>query len=694
MPDFALPKKLKIKPKRPLGRLHGAGRHVLMRQAKRGGYMETLLKATELAQIMGCSERYVQKLGATGKLCSRKILNEKNRPMMFFPLSELSPELQRKYLAQNHIAVPQTDMPGTPEQQTMDSFSADEREEIQFWLDTLSEWQQYRENYTKGSKAQADEQYVCLCAKAHPEKLFSTDILYRKQRALRNKNLSGLLDKRGKSRKGKSSIPEVIWQAFLSFYLDEAQHPIKKCWEYTKMWAQQERPELVADIPCYTTFSRHVKSDVLEAVKTLGREGEKAFSDRCAPYIRRTYEDMQSNDWWIADNHTFDIISQDENGKNHRLYLTAFFDARGGIFTGCYVTLNPSSQATLIALRKGIIKYGIPKNIYVDNGREFLTFDIGGLGHRQKKNKGGKQYNPPPVFTRLGIKMTNAIVRNAKAKIIERRFRDVKDHLSRLFETYTGGNVVERPERLKKVLKKGGIATDAELTAIVEELLEHYFNEAPYGGAVAADRGKPRMQVYQENLLEKRTTSAEELALMLMRSARPQKITNRGVHLDIGGGRIDYWNNELLALQDQTVYFRYDPENLAEVRVYDLEDRYIMSVPADNEAILSYNASKEEVKAAMNKTRRFAKITKEVLQSSVLPGINSRTALELVLSEAERNKQARAENPLPEPKIIALQRPNEEPLLKAIGDDYTPDLSRMTRNAKLRNGGNEDGENI
>ena len=626
---------------------------------------------------------------------TQKLLNEKNRPMFVFPLSGLSPELQRKYLAQNQIKIPPADMPENEDPQTMDNFSADEREEIQFWLDTLSEWRQYRENYTKGSKAQADEKYVCLCAKAYPEKLFSTDILYRKQRALRNKNLSGLLDKRGKSRKGKSSIPEVIWQAFLSFYLDEAQHPIKKCWEYTKMWAQHEQPELVADIPCYTTFSRHVKSDVLAAVKTLGREGEKAFSDRCAPYIRRTYEDMQSNDWWIADNHTFDIISQDENGKNHRLYLTAFFDARGGIFTGCYVTLNPSSQATLIALRKGIIKYGIPKNIYVDNGREFLTFDIGGLGHRQKKAKNGEQYNPPPVFTRLGIKMTNAIVRNAKAKIIERRFRDVKDHLSRLFETYTGGNAVERPERLKKVLKKGGVATDAELTAIVDELLEHYFNEAPYGGAVATDRGKPRMQVYRENLLEKRTTSAEELALMLMRSARPQKVGRRGVHLDIGGARIDYWNDDLVFnYLGQTVYFRYDPENLAEVRVYDLEDRYIMTVPTDNTAVLSHEATKEEVQAAMRITRNMAKITKAAMQSSVLPGINSRTALELVLSEAGRNKQARAENPLPEPKIIALQRPNEEPLLKAIGDDYTPDLSRMARNAKLRNGGNENGENI
>lgn len=139
---------------------------------------------------------------------------------------------------------------------------------------------------------------------------------------------------------------------------------------------------------------------------------------------------MESNEWWIADNHKFDVMTTD--GKTtHRLYLTAFMDARSGILTDIYVTNNLSSQATLIALRKGIMEYGIPANIYVDNGREFLTFDVGGLGHRQKKSTKDK-FTPPPVFERLGIKMTNAIVRNAKAKIIERRFLDLKNSISRL----------------------------------------------------------------------------------------------------------------------------------------------------------------------------------------------------------------------------------------------------------------------
>ena len=73
------------------------------------------------------------------------------------------------------------------------------------------------------------------------------------------------------------------------------------------------------------------------------------------------------------------------DGTLHRLYLSAWLDARSGIFTGWYVTDGPGSQATLNALRKGILKFGIPSRAYVDNGREFLTRDIGGRGHRAKK---------------------------------------------------------------------------------------------------------------------------------------------------------------------------------------------------------------------------------------------------------------------------------------------------------------------
>ncbi len=647
--------------------------------------METMLRATEVAALVGCDSRTIRRKAAEGKIECRQITNERNRPEYLIPLEALEPQFQQKYFEGMKLVTPVGITSDPPKGKPLDQYTAEERDEIAFWMQLVKRWKDYRDK-PGVSKADVDEKFVLLCKLECPDREISVDTLYRRQRAIQDNDLDGLIDKRGKWKRGRSSINETLWQAFLSFYLDESQHPIKRCYEYTKTWAQADFPELVADMPCYTTFYRRVQNDIPEAVEVLGRKGEKAFRDRCAPYIRRGYENMASNEYWIADNHTFDVITQGENGQRHRLYLTAFMDARSGIFTGFYVTTAPSSQSTLIALRKGVLKYGIPENIYVDNGREFLTFDIGGLGHRKKKLKDGKErFEPPPVFERLGIKMTNAIVRNAKAKIIERRFRDVKDQLSRLFETFTGGNVLEKPERLKHVLKNGEIPLDATFIDAVEELLDGYFNQQAYGGEVAADRGKPRIQVFNEQLHKKRVASAEDLNLMLMRSARPQKVTRRGVHLDIASHRLDYWNDDFVFnYLGKQVYFRYDPDDLSEVRVYDLEDRFVMTVPVDNTAVLTYGASQEEVKEAMGKVRRMEKITKEALKISAFPAFGKRTALELVMEQAHESKIARI---IPEanPKVLELQRPDEEPLLQAVAGG--PDLDVMNRNALRRNGG-------
>ena len=424
--------------------------------------MAVTLSSQEVAALTGKTERTVRRWAEIGKIPAERVLNKFNSPEYLFSLDALEPHLQKKYFDGLKLTPsPEVAQTLTKEAKPLDTYSIEEQEEIAFWLRLVKQWQGYR-NKPGANKTEVDANFVQWCKLEYPERAISVDTLYRRWNAVRDNDLDGLIDKRGKWKKGKSSIPDPMWQAFLYFYLDERQHPLKKCYEYTKLEMQTSFPELVGDMPSYTTFYRRAQADIPEPLKVLGREGEKAFRDRCAPYIRRVYDDMRSNEWWIADNHTFDIITEGENGQRHRLYLTAFFDARSGIFTGCYVTNAPSSQSTLIALRRGILKYGIPVNIYVDNGREFLTYDVGGLGHRKKKPKDGQErFEPPPVFERLGIHMTNAIVRNAKAKIIERRFRDVKDHLSRLFDTFTGGNVLEKPESLKFILKDGRIPLDS-----------------------------------------------------------------------------------------------------------------------------------------------------------------------------------------------------------------------------------------
>lgn len=642
---------------------------------------EPMLTANEYAEIKGYSYRQ-----AIRDIKNEKnvviTVNGKNRIKYMLPLSQLSEEQQLIYLSRKceEMSTADPDKALSEWNEPEDRYTEAERAEADFWRETLEKWTAYRGKYP-GNKTEADKAFIAIMKVEHPEREISQDILYRKFKAYKEKDTEGLIDKRGRWRKGKSSVDETVWQAFLYYWLDEAQPSIKKCIEYTKMWAAEERPELYDTIPSYSSFYRKME-ELPEYIKILGRKGEKAFDDRCAPFIKRTYEDMRSNEWWIADNHTFDVMVTGKNGKPHRPYLTAFMDARSGIITGYYVTYNPGSQATLYALRRGILKYGIPENIYVDNGREFLTHDIGGLGHRRKKTKDGAELvEPPGVFKRLGIKMTNAIVRNAKAKIIERRFRDVKDHFSKLFDSYTGGNTLERPERLKKVLKKDALYTDTEFEEIVESVIEGYLNQQPYNGDVVEDHGRTKMEVFNLRLTKQRRAKAEDLTLMMLRSTRPQKVTRAGVYITVSGERIYYFSDELLELlMGKEVYLRYDPDDMKAARVYDTEDRYIMTVPAADESV-AYGADKEEISEAVKKTRSFKKRAKARMQDMILSECDRRTALELVLNESRRNIAA-GRNAVTDAKVIELQRAEEEPeYRKVIGG---ADLDIMNKNAERK----------
>ncbi len=646
------------------------------------------LTTKEFAEIKGCSERYVKRLAKDGKISTERVPNKCNGYKYKIPLSELPVPKQIKWYQDNKIPLPDYLMSKTNDKQCLsknlnyEELTEEQRKQVSIWIEILIDWKQFVSEYN-GSKTEANKVFVTAYSDKYPVKL-SVDILYRKQKIYKSGNVADLVDGRGLKRRGISCIDENLWQAFLYYYLDESQHPIKACYDYTRQWAEQEHPELLP-LPNYTTFYRHLDSDVPAPVATYAREGEKAYKDKYGFYIRREYENMESNDYWIADNHTFDVFVSGDNNKPKRMYLTAFMDARSGIFTGVYITDNPSSQATLYALRKGIIKYGIPKNVYVDNGREFLTSDVGGLGHRKKKSQ-KERIEPPPIFKRLGINMTNAIVKNARAKTIERRFEDVKNRLSRLFDTYTGGNILERPERLKKILKDGNIIDEVEFTHIVEDMLNYNFNYQEYNGSVQADKGLLRNEVYAKHLKEKRVATEEDLWLMMLRTTRPHKVSRRGVYITVAGQRLEYINDDLLLnWQGKQVYVRYDPENLATVRVYDSEDRFITTAQCADETVLEYGADKETVANAMREVRRQEHIVRDSVKANRVVALGSKTALDIVLCEVENNK--RKETPQ-NTAVLSIQRADEKTYNEidmAVGaEEVIVDISRMIKNAEKR----------
>lgn len=648
------------------------------------------LTVKEYAEIQGCTDRMVRHNIQCGELEAVEGRSSRGTKEYLIPLTVLPQAQQRKWYRAHHLELPpelRRRLPDTTpaDSRTLEEMTEKEREQVNWWLRILEGWDKARSG--EPSKADADARYIDYVEQTEGVKLTYSS-LYRHQKARLCENWDGLVDSRGKWRSGQSSIPEEAWQVFLSFWLDQRRFSAAKCYEYTRMYLQMNGD--TTPLPSISSFHRRIQSDVSEAVQILGRYGQKVYDDRCGPYIQRVYDDLNSNDWWVADNHTFDIISRDGETL-HRLYLTAFMDVRSGIFTGLYITDKPCSQATLLALRDGIRKYGIPNYIYVDNGREFLTRDVGGLGHRQKAST-RNEFQPPPVFERLGITMVNALPRNARAKIIERAFLNFKNGVSKLFPTYTGGNVLEKPSNLKDALRNGHIPEDSDLRQAVIDILEGYFNYQPYAGAVASDRGKLRQQVYNDHLLEQRLAGDAELNLMLMRSGRAQKVGRCGVTLRVSGKRIDYWTPEFVTeMVGKQVYYRYDPDDLRTVRVYDLNDRFLCALPARDDTIQKYGASTDDISESMAAIRTAQRYAKSQLATLVHPDISPDTAFELVMAQAAYNREHPPVTPA-NPKVLRLQRPDETPTIRpAVGWDM--DLDTMIKNAQNRKGGVNNGNN-
>ena len=596
------------------------------------------LTVKEYAELRGCTERYIRKLIDEGKLSVEESWgNRGNKGLNYqIPLASIEPKLQAKYRRIHS----RKENAGKPKEQKpvllpdVEHLTAEEREESVFWQDILAEWEDYRPPGRSRKEATAD--FVVYLQGRHPEITFSERILYRKAQALRESGPVALVDRRGKHGKHKKAVPDKVFDIFEYFYLDQSRKSIQLCITLTELEIRQhpdKYDQSLLPLASSASFVREVERSIPVPVLKYFRLGEKAFKDECGNYIERTYDDLHSNDIWVCDNHTFDIfVNNGEQKKPARVYLTGFLDVRSRKMVGWYVTDAPSSDATLQALRRGIDAYGIPKMIYSDNGREFLTHDIGGRGFR--KSAKTDEHEPPTILKHLQIEFRTALVKNARAKIIERAFLEIKESFSKLFEGYTGGNILERPERLKTMGKKADnfIILD-DFCRYVDTFLVGWFNKQNHSGI--GMNGKSRDEVYAACLYEQRMATPEELNLMMMRTSRMQTV-NRGVKIKFYDTDIRFYSDELIMQHDhEKVYVRYNPDDLAEVRVYDEQDRFLCTAKQQDK--LSYFASKDEVGEHMRENRTLLKTVKAYKKQK---GIEADDELELIMREAEANMAA------------------------------------------------------
>lgn len=415
------------------------------------------------------------------------------------------------------------------------------------------------------------DRWVLWWNKEYPSLKTSVQSIYRQRAIVEEAGKMALVST---SEVFKSTVNDTYFDDFKKAYL--TQNKISA--PYSRMIAlgkAKERGEITDNdnFPSLSAFMRRLRREVSPDVIYFAREGRKKYFDNKSYHIDRVYDDVSAGQVWIGDTKNFDVfIKMDGEEKPMSAYLTMFIDAATYMPMGYHVHYNaPSTENTLRALKNGIARYGKPSELYVDNGREYRNKDFSGQS-RGNKIIYDEQY-AQAVVSRLDIKMHFAIVKNSRAKTIERQFEIVKNGFDRLFNSFKGGTVVEKPEQIKRILKKGDYVSWDDFKAQADKYLEQVFPGMPCAGKM--HKGKSRAELWNMLIQQREPmyrVTEDTLAMLVTRTCK-----NRIVHRGFRIPELDtwYWAEWMPLHKGREITLRYDVEDMRIAWAYDESGKLI-----------------------------------------------------------------------------------------------------------------------
>lgn len=358
------------------------------------------------------------------------------------------------------------------------------------------------------------------------------------QRWLRTFRASGFagLSKRSRTDKGKRrKISKELEQLIEGLFLSRPAPSISAI--HRRISAACDRQQWLK--PSYSTVYSIVKK-LAPAMVTLAQEGSKAYKQQFELVLRR--EAMRPNEIWQADHTELDLVVIDEYGKPVRPWLTVVLDDFSRAISGYLITLNaPSAIGTSLALRQAICPKldprwtvcGIPDQFYTDHGSDFTSNHLEEVSAELKMST---------IFSTIGQP-------RGRGKQ-ERFFQTVNQlFLSELPGYLTSGARNPTPTLTLEDLDK----------AFCNWLLDEYMQR------VHSELGvTPGAKWESVGFIPRLPASIEQLDLLLLTVSKTRKVQRDGIYF-LG---MRYTDTALAAFVSESVVIRYDPRDLAEVKVY------------------------------------------------------------------------------------------------------------------------------
>ncbi len=291
--------------------------------------------------------------------------------------------------------------------------------------------------------------------------------------------------------------------------------------------------------PSYSTVYAVIRR-LDPALVTLAHEGTKAY--RLAFDLLYRREATGPNDLWQADHTPLDLWVYDERGTPARPWLTVILDDYSRAVAAYRLNLSvPTALNTALALRDAIGRKsdsrwhvcGIPQTFYTDHGSDFTSHHIEQVALDLKMVL---------VFSEPGMPRGRGR--------IERFFQTINQLFLCTLPGYApngappGASLLPLPE------------LDTRLR---DFLLDDYHQRIH-----SETRTAPQARWEASGFLPHLPESAEHLDLLLLTVTKARKVRQDGIHFH--GMR--YLDLTLAAYIGEAVTIRYDPQDMAEIRVY------------------------------------------------------------------------------------------------------------------------------
>ena len=318
-------------------------------------------------------------------------------------------------------------------------------------------------------------------------------------------------------------------------------------------------------IPADITFRRYAKwfKDNNYDKWILARDGEKALSDKVEPYIKRDASFLDVGDILVADGHklAFQVINP-FTGKPCRATLVGFLDWKSTALVGYEIMLEENTQCIASVLRNAIINLDIiPKVVYQDNGRAFRAKYF-------TDDKGFTELGFQGLYSKLGIETVFARPYNARAKVIERFFKEFQEGFEKLLPSYIGSSIQNKPaymmrnEKLHKSWHADYIPTIEETIKMIDMWLG-FMNSQPCPNAPD--------KTIAEVLFERKRQNIDINTLDdLMLATEVKTIQRNGIRFL----NCDYFDERLYGFKSK-VLIKYNLFDLISIKVYTPKGEYL-----------------------------------------------------------------------------------------------------------------------